>query len=129
MHPREGLGGVERRRAEFHAVRSERGLRGVRNRILRERMRQRLERGVVLEREVHSFVCFNENENANIIEREPARIGEAVRVALPAGERRQIVSFARHMQSELMNSTLIAERCLTARDIKLSLSREFTWVN
>jgi len=63
---REDFGGVEGRRAGGDAVRSERGLRGVRDWLLRERVRQRLECRLVLEREVNAFVGFDEDEDAAI---------------------------------------------------------------
>jgi hypothetical protein len=58
------FGGVERRGAWHDAVRSERGLRGIRNGSLRERMRQSFEGGVVLKREMRAFVRFDQDENA-----------------------------------------------------------------
>ena len=90
---RGGFGGVERGRAgrdSANGRRSERGLRRVRDGFLRERMRQRLECGVVFEREVRAFVRFDQGENFRrlvrrcaVVEREPVRIREARGVALP----------------------------------------------
>jgi len=57
------LGGVECGGAGRDAVRRKRGLRGVRDRLLRERMGQRVECGVVFEREVHAFVGLDEDED------------------------------------------------------------------
>ena len=52
----EGFGGVECGGAGWDAVRGERGLRGGRDWFLRERMRERLEGGIVVEREVNTFI-------------------------------------------------------------------------
>ena len=121
------FGGVEGGGAGGDAVRRERGLRGVRNWFLRERMRKRLERGVVLEREVHAFVGFDENQNSRTgvgrwrlmvgvapsivaghsmlcpygrnpgrAEDDVVRVREARGVALPVGERRDVVRFPGH---------------------------------
>ncbi len=62
----EGFGGVECGGAGRDAVRSERGLRGVRDRLLRERMRQGLKCGFVLEREMDAFIRLNEDEDARV---------------------------------------------------------------
>ncbi len=59
----DGFGGVKCSRSGFNAVRCERRLRRFRNRRLRERVRQRLESRVVLERKMRAFVGFYENEN------------------------------------------------------------------
>ena len=96
-------------------MRRERGLRSVSKRFLRQRMRQGLEGGIVLEREVHAFVRLDEHEDARIviwrcavgrggIEREPVRIREARGVALPVGERRDVVGFAGHGEAETMEN-------------------------
>ena len=63
MDAGEDLGGIEHCGARRDAVKRERGLRGFRNRLLRERLRQRFEGGVLLERDVRAFVGFDENEN------------------------------------------------------------------
>lgn len=55
----EGFGGVECGGAGGDAVRCERGLRGGRDWFLRERVRERLEGGIVVEREVNAFVGFD----------------------------------------------------------------------
>ena len=65
----EGFGGVEGGGAGGDAVGRERGLRGGRDGLLRERMRQCFERGIVVEREVHAFVGFDEDEDANLFVR------------------------------------------------------------
>jgi hypothetical protein len=55
----EGFGGVECGGAGGDAVRRERGLRGGGNWLLRERVREWLEGGIIVEREVHAFVGFD----------------------------------------------------------------------
>ena len=119
---REGFGGVERGCAGCNAVGRERGLRRGGDGFLRERMGERLERGIVLEREVRAFVSLDEDEDgrgvfvgrvrgvvrvsgifgrsSSLPQRDPVRGGEAVRVALPGGERRDVVAFSCHGRAE-----------------------------
>ena len=86
MNARKGLGRVERAGARRDAMRGERGLRGVRNRLLRERVRQSLESGVVLEREVNALVRFDEDEYARRDHSHGRIIGTATfRVVIPSG--------------------------------------------
>jgi hypothetical protein len=55
------FGGVECSGAGGDAVRRERGLRRAGDGFLRERVRQRLEGGIVLEREVNTLVGFDQD--------------------------------------------------------------------
>jgi hypothetical protein len=118
----DGLGGIERGGAGCDAVGRERGLRGGGDGFLREWVRERFERGVVLECEVRAFVGFDEDEDgrgvfvrrvrgvarvsgifgrsSSVPQRDPVRSCEAVRVALPAGERRDVVAFSCHGRAE-----------------------------
>ena len=101
MNAREGFGGVEGGCAGGDAVRSERGLRGVRDWLLRERVRQRLERRLVLEREVDAFVGLDEDEDAQIgivvdlSIRVTAHLEYMLRVKLRIGRRLRRVVFRR----------------------------------
>jgi hypothetical protein len=111
---RERFGGGEHCGAGRDAVERERGLRGGRERRLREGMRERLEGGIVFEREVRAFVGFDEDEDGSCVverrgifrrssslpQRDPVRRGEAVRVALPGGERGAVVEFSCHGEAE-----------------------------
>ena len=63
VYARDGFGGVKGGGARRNAVRRERGLSGIRNGLLRERVRQRLERRLVFQREVHALVGFDEHQN------------------------------------------------------------------
>lgn len=65
MHAGEGFGGVECVGAGADAVRRERGLRSGGDWFLRERVRERFEGGIVVEREVHAFVGLDEDEDAD----------------------------------------------------------------
>jgi hypothetical protein len=116
VEPREGLGDVERCRASRNAEAGESLARRRGNWLLRQRMRKRLEARVVFEGEVRAFVGFDEEEDGGRrvsrrrstswrwfafapfrwIQREPMRIGEARRVALPVSESRDVVAFASH---------------------------------
>ena len=60
----DGFGGVEGGGARSDAVRYKRFVRGVRDSFRREGMRQRFERGVVIEREVNALVGVDEDEDA-----------------------------------------------------------------
>jgi len=95
----------------------ERGLGGVRNGLLRERMLQRLERRRVLEREVDAFVSLDEDEDAGrvvrrraAIKREPVRIHEA----RGGGVRRDAVAaLVRHADGDVDH--LLGQRIERAR--------------
>jgi hypothetical protein len=63
MHTSQSFRGIEGGRTGGDAVRSERGLSGLGNGLLRERVR--LESGVVIESEVSAFVPFHENQDAS----------------------------------------------------------------
>jgi hypothetical protein len=63
MHARDGLGRIKHGRARRDSVLSERRSRRVRDRPLRQRMRQRFKRSIVLERQMSTFVRFNEDDN------------------------------------------------------------------
>ena len=85
---RERFGGNECRRTGRDAVLRERRLRGVRDGLLRERMRKRFEGVVVFEREMYAFVRFDEREDllgcivcGSWRQSEPVRIREARGVA------------------------------------------------
>jgi hypothetical protein len=58
---RDGFGSVESCRDGRDPMRGERGLRSWRNWLLRQRMRQGLECGLVLEGEVRAFVRFDQD--------------------------------------------------------------------
>jgi hypothetical protein len=60
VNARGGFGCVKRSRAGRYIQRGKRGLRGGGNRLLRQWMRQRLERRIVFEREVRALVGFHE---------------------------------------------------------------------
>ena len=63
VEARDGFGGVKGGGAQRHAMRRERGLRGLGNRLLRERVRQGFKRRLVFERQMDALVGFDENEN------------------------------------------------------------------
>lgn len=69
MNAGKGFGSVEGSGARANAVRCKRLLRGLRNRLLHQRMRQRLERRIVLEREVRTLISLDENEDTGRIVR------------------------------------------------------------
>src|ERR1700735_2171574 len=111
MYARDGFGCIKRGRARRHSIRGERRLRRLRDWLLRERMRQRFERSVVLEREMRPFVRFNQDEargcviisniamrvsQCSLVERQPMRICESRSVPMPCAERRQVVAFSSH---------------------------------
>src|ERR1700689_1438604 len=96
-------------------MRSERRLRRLRDWLLRQRMRQRLKRSVVLERQMRSFVRFNKGEDRyrviardmarsisrrSLPQREPMRIRKAARVPMPRAKRRQVVAFSGHSEKK-----------------------------
>lgn len=64
MKATEGFGGVKGGSAGSDAVRRKRSLRDAGNCLLRQRMRQRLERGIIVERQMRSFIAFDENQDA-----------------------------------------------------------------
>ena len=87
----------------------ERFVRGVRDCFWRERMWQRFEGVVVIEREMNAFVGVDEDDDARrggqfpagdgaivVVEREPVRICEAVRVAMPVSECCDVVAASGH---------------------------------
>lgn len=105
MKTRERFRSFKRGGAGGDAVRSERGLRGAGNRLLCQRMRQRFECGIVVERQVRSFIAFDEHQDARRgvrlrpgIEREPMRRGESPGMAMPVAERGDVVGFSGHLQ-------------------------------
>ena len=67
MDAGEGFHRVECGGAGGDAVWRERGLRGGRDGFLRERVRQRFEGGIVVEREVDAFVGFDEDEDPSAV--------------------------------------------------------------
>ena len=104
MDARDRFARVKRVCSARHAVRREHGRRGIGNRLLPERMRQRFKRGIVFEREMRAFIRFDEREDrrgrvrgaGRFAQRQPVRIREARRVALPIAERGQVVAAAGH---------------------------------
>ncbi len=75
----DGFGGVEGGGAWRDAVCCERFVRGVRDWLWRERMWQRFEGGVVVEREVNALVGIDEDDDARRVRQSPA--GDGVIVA------------------------------------------------
>jgi hypothetical protein len=74
VHARDSLGCIERGRARRDSICGERSLRCLRDWLLRERMRQRFERSVVLKREMRTFVRFDKDEDRRcVITRDIAR--------------------------------------------------------
>ena len=69
MNARGGFGGFKRSGARRDSVQGQRGLRSLGNRFLRQRMRQRLECGVVFKSKMRSFVRFDEHEDARRVAR------------------------------------------------------------
>ena len=67
VYASEGLSSVERSRARRNSVPGERSLRRLRDWLLRERMRQRFKRSVVLEREMRAFVGLDQRENRRCV--------------------------------------------------------------
>jgi hypothetical protein len=112
-----GFGRVKSGCSRRDSVRSERRLRSLRNGLLCERVRQRFERSVILQREMRAFIRFRKHEDRccivvsdagrisrlSLSQREPMRIHESGCVAVPCAERRQVVAFSSHLQSELSN--------------------------
>ena len=85
------------------AVRRKRGLRGTRYRLLRQRMWQRLERGIVVERVMRALIAFNEHQDVRrgvrlraAIQREPVRCDESRGVTMPVAKRGDVVGFSGH---------------------------------
>src|ERR1700735_4100966 len=74
MHARNGFRRIKHGRVRRDSVRSESRLRRFRDWLLRQRMRQRFKRSVVLEPEMRSFVPFDQGEDRRrVITSEVAR--------------------------------------------------------
>ena len=113
MHACDSFSRIERGCARRDSVRGERGLRRLRNWLLRERVRQCFERSVVLQREMRSFIRFDQDEDRRCViisdiamrvsrcirgQRQPVGICESRSVSMPRAERRQVVAFSSHFR-------------------------------
>ena len=111
MHARNGFRRIKHGRVRRDSVRSESRLRRLRDWLLRQRMRQRFKRSVVLEPEMRSFVPFDQGEDrrrvitsevarcvtrCGLVQREPMRIRESRSMSMPRAKRRQVVAFSSH---------------------------------
>jgi len=112
MRAADGFGYIESCCAVGNVVRRERVTRRLRDRFLRQRMRQRFERGVIFEREVRALIGLDQHDDrpriisrgvvrntlgCNLVEREPMRVREASGMSLPRAESRYVISFSGHL--------------------------------
>jgi hypothetical protein len=108
MGAAESLGHVKGGRARQDAMRRQNRLCRIGNRFQRERMRKRLERGVIFEHKVGAFIGLHEDEDwrsrrgrRGAVEREPVRIREARGMAMPIAECGQVIAFSGHQRDRL----------------------------
>jgi hypothetical protein len=132
MDARHGFGGFECGGAGRDAVERERCLRGGGNWFLCERMWERFERGIVLEREVRAFVGFDENEDGCGVAhfpagRDPVRIRESRGLALPVSERRHVIKFACHGVAEMCGGVFVAPASCTRFCVRRAIVKPVGW--